>query len=72
MVQGTITLPRHNGSDGPGLPVEVIEELVGIIKQGLFTEEQIAQAINLCMESSIQDQWNEEYIPLLLEKLKED
>jgi len=72
MVQGTITLPKHTGPDGMGLTIEVIEELIGIIKQGLFTEEQITQAIALCMERSTQAQWNEVYIPLLVERLKEE
>ena len=72
MVQGTVTLPTHNGPDGIGLPMEVIEELIGLIKQGTFTEEQIAQAVHLCMESSTQEQWNNIYVPLLVERLKED
>ena len=72
MVQGTVVLPKHNGPDGIGLPVEVIEELIEIIKKGLFTEEQITQAINICMETSTQYQWNEDYVPLLFKNLKED
>ena len=72
MVQGTVVLPQHTGPDGLGLPIEVIEELIGLIKQGAFTEEQIAQAIHLCMEGSTQEQWNEVYVPLLIERLKED
>ena len=72
MVQGTIILSKHTGPDGLGLAIEVIEELIDTIKQGLFTEDEIAQAINLCMERSTQSDWNEIYVPLLLEKLKED
>jgi hypothetical protein len=71
MVQGTVKLPKHGGPDGQGLPAAVIDELIDIIKQGLFTEEQINQAIELCLSVSTQDQWNEVYLPLLLEKLKE-
>jgi hypothetical protein len=72
MVPGTIIIPKHDGPDGLGIDIEVIEELIGLIKQGAFTETQIAQAINLCIESSTQEQWNKVYMPLLAEKLKED
>jgi len=72
MVPGTVIIPKHNGPDGLGINVEVIEELISLIKQGAFTEAQIAQAINLCIESSTQEQWNNIYMSLLVEKLKED
>jgi hypothetical protein len=72
MVSGTVTIPKHAGPDGMGIGIEVIHELIELIKQGVFTETQIAQAINLCMESSTQDQWNNEYALVLMEKLKED
>ena len=72
MVPGTVKIPKHGGPDGQGLPAEVIEELIGIIKNGLFTEEQINQAIELCLSASTQQQWNEEYVPLLVKELKED
>lgn len=69
MVPGTVKIPKHGGPDGQGLPREVIEELVNIIKQGLFTEEQINQAIELCLSASTQEQWNEIYMPLLVNRL---
>lgn len=69
MVPGTVKIPKHGGPDGQGLPSEVIEELVNIIKQGLFTEEQINQAIELCLSASTQEQWNEIYMPLLVNRL---
>jgi hypothetical protein len=71
MVPGTVKIPKHGGPDGQGLPEEVITELIAIIKQGLFTEQQINQAIELCLSASTQQQWNEQYVPLLLDKLKE-
>ncbi len=71
MVQGTVKLPKHGGPDGQGLPAEVIEELILMIKNGVFTEEQINQAVELCLSASTQQQWNEIYLPLLVDNLKE-
>jgi hypothetical protein len=71
MVQGTVKIPKHGGPDGQGLPAEVIEELLLLIKNGVLTEEQINQAIELCLSASTQKQWNEVYVPLLVDKLKE-
>lgn len=70
MVPGVIKLPKHGGPDGQGLAPEVIAELIGIIQNGLFTEEQCQQAIDLCFSASTQQQWNEEYLPLLKQELK--
>jgi hypothetical protein len=71
MVQGIVKIPKHGGPDGQGLPAEVIEELILMIKNGVFTEEQINQAVELCLSASTQQQWNEIYLPLLVDKLKE-
>ena len=71
MVQGTVKLPKHGGPDGQGLPAEVIDELLLLIKNGALTEPQINQAIELCLSASTQQQWNEVYLPLLVDKLKE-
>ena len=71
MVQGVIKIPKHGGPDGQGLPAEVINELIMLIKNEEFTEAQINQAIELCLSASTQQQWNEEYVPLLVDKLKE-
>jgi hypothetical protein len=72
MVPGIVKIPKHGGPDGQGLAPEVIEELISIIKRGLFTEEQINQAVELCLSASTQQQWNEEYVPQLIKELKED
>jgi hypothetical protein len=71
MVTGIVKIPKHGGPDGQGLPQEVMDELIGIIKNGLFTEEQINQAIELCLSASTQSQWNEIYRPMLVERLQE-
>jgi hypothetical protein len=71
MIEGIVTLSRHPGPDGEGLPLEVIEDLIDVIKNGLLTEAQINQAVDLCMKTSTQDQWNEVYMPLLVQRLKE-
>jgi hypothetical protein len=71
MVQGVIKIPKHGGPDGQGLPAEVIDELIMLIKNEAFTEAQINQAMELCLSASTQQQWNEEYVPLLVDKLKE-
>ena len=71
MVQGVIKIPKHGGPDGQGLPAEVINELIMLIKNEEFTEAQINQAIELCLSASTQQQWNEVYVPLLVDKLKE-
>jgi hypothetical protein len=42
-----------------------------LIKNEAFTEAQINQAMELCLSASTQQQWNEEYVPLLVDKLKE-
>jgi hypothetical protein len=72
MVPGTVTIPKHGGPDGQGLELKVITELISIIKQGLFTEAQINQAIELCLSASTQQEWNEVYAPLLIKELKEE
>ena len=71
MVQGIVKIPKHGGPDGQGLPVEVIDELILLIKNSVFTEQQINQAIELCLSASTQAQWNEVYVPMLVDKLKE-
>jgi hypothetical protein len=65
-----IKIPKHGGPDGQGLPEEVINELIDIINNGLFTEEQQRQAIELCMSASTQEQWNNNYRMKLLEIFK--
>ena len=65
-----IKIPKHGGPDGQGLPEEVIDELIDIINNGLFTEEQQRQAIELCMSASTQEQWNNNYRLKLLEIFK--
>jgi len=72
MVPGIVKIPKHGGPDGQGLPQEVIDELITIVKNGLFTEQQINQAIELCLSASTQQQWNDVYVPLLLKELKEE
>jgi len=72
MVPGIVKIPKHGGPDGQGLPSAVIDELISIIKNGLFTERQINQAIELCLSASTQQQWNEQYVPLLIKELKEE
>lgn len=72
MVTARITIPKHGGPDGQGLPKEVIEEFIGIVKNGLFTKEQIKEAIELCLSASTQQQWNEIYLPMLIDNLNED
>jgi hypothetical protein len=72
MVPGTVKIPKHGGPDGQGLELKVIEELISIIKKGLFTEQQINQAIELCLSASTQREWNDIYAPLLAKELKED
>jgi hypothetical protein len=71
MVPGIIKIPKHGGPDGQGLPVVVIEELILLIKNAVLTEQQINQAIELCLSASTQQQWNEVYMPLLVDNLKE-
>ena len=65
-----IKVPKHGGPDGQGLPEEVIDELIEIIKLELFTEDQLKQAIELCISASTQDQWNNNYRLRLVEILK--
>ena len=72
MVPGIVKIPKHGGPDGQGLELKVIEELISIIKQGLFTEEQINQAVELCLSASTQREWNDIYAPLLAKELKEE
>jgi hypothetical protein len=72
MVPGTVKIPKHGGPDGQGLELKVITELISIIKQGLFTQEQINQAVELCLSASTQQQWNDVYAPLLVKELTEE
>ena len=65
-----IKIPKHGGPDGQSLPEEVIDELLEIIKKGLFTEDQVRHAIELCMSASTQEQWNNNYRMKLLEIFK--
>jgi len=72
MVPGTVKIPKHGGPDGQGLELKIITELISIIKQGLFTQEQINQAVELCLSASTQQQWNDVYAPLLVKELTEE
>ena len=72
MVQRIIKVPTHGGPDGQGLPPEVITELMDIIKNDLFDDEQIKQAFDLCLSASTQEQWNNTYRPQLLDFLQKN
>ena len=72
MVQRIIKVPKHGGPDGQGLPPEVITELMEIIKNDLFNDEQIKQAFDLCLSASTQEQWNNTYRPQLLDFLQKN
>ena len=65
-----IKIPKHGGPDGQGLPEEVIIDLIDIIDKRLLNEDQLKQAIELCMSASTQSEWNDDYRPRLIEILK--
>ena len=70
MVHSLIKIPKHGGPDGQGLPAEVISDLIQIIENNSLSEAQLNQAIELCLSASTQSQWNEVYMPMLIDKLK--
>ena len=72
MVQRVIKVPKHGGPDGQGLPAEVVEELMDIIKKDLFNDDQIKQAFDLCISASTQEEWNNIYRPQLIEFLQKN
>ena len=65
MVQG-IKIPKHSGPDGQGLPRNVFDSLVVMIKDAGTSNSEAKTAIELCLALSTQIQWNEEYRPELV------
>lgn len=65
MVQG-IKIPKHSGPDGQGLPRNVFDSLVVMIKDAGTSNGEAKIAIELCLALSTQIQWNEEYRPELV------
>ena len=70
MVQRVIKIPKHGGPDGVGLPEPAFLSLVELINSTGITDNQITQAMELCLSASTQDEWNNKYRPRLVDILK--
>jgi hypothetical protein len=70
MVQRVIKIPKHGGPDGVGLPETAFLSLVELINSKGITDNQITQAMELCLSASTQDEWNNKYRPQLVDLLK--
>ena len=65
MDQGKLTVPKHGGPDGQGLPVVIFDLLLELLPR--MTSQQQQQAIDLCFSLSTCVEWNDIYRPRLKE-----
>lgn len=72
MVQRVIKIPKHGGPDGHGFTETIFDALKHVLIDKSIPDEQVKDAIELCLSISKQQEWNELYRPQLLDILQKD
>jgi hypothetical protein len=60
MGQG-LKIPKHSGPDGQGLPRNVFDQLIELLKDKDTSVEEAKAAVELCLTLSTHTQWNDTY-----------
>jgi DNA ligase-1 len=67
---GVKQVPKHDGPDGEGLPWEAFKELCHLLQTRQLTGDDARNAIELAMNASTQNQWNDWYRRILIKDLR--
>ena len=67
---GVKQVPIHKGTDGEGLPWEAFKELCHLLQTRRLTGDDARNAIELAMNASTQNQWNDWYRRILIKDLR--
>lgn len=67
---GVKKVPRHGGPDGQGLPWSAFMELARNLAERRLTGDAARQAIELCLSSAQQAEWNDWYMRILAKDLR--
>jgi DNA ligase-1 len=67
---GVKKVPRHGGPDGQGLPWPAFRVLADNLAQRKLTGDAARDAIELCLKSAKQSEWNDWYLPILTKDLR--
>ena len=70
MVQRNIKIPKHGGPDGQGLSVEVFDVLISMLVSPNVSQDDAQQMIELVFSISKEDEWNNNFRPILIELLE--
>jgi hypothetical protein len=69
MVSRNLKIPKHGGPDGLGLPRAVFDHLLIMFEDVTISDTEIKGAVELCLSTSGQEQWNNEYREELIKRL---
>jgi len=67
---GVKKVPKHGGPDGQGLPWAAFRQLADDLATRKLTGHDARDAIELCLTSAKQSEWNDWYLPILTKDLR--
>jgi DNA ligase-1 len=67
---GVKKVPRHGGPDGQGLPWKAFRALADALASRQLTGDAARDAIELCLKSAKQTEWNDWYMRILIKDLR--
>ena len=67
---GVKKVPKHSGPDGQGLPWAAFCALADSLAKRKLTGDAARDAIELCLKSAKQSEWNDWYLPILTKDLR--
>ena len=67
---GVKKVPKHGGPDGQGLPWAAFKTLVDELSSRRLTGNDARDAIELCLKTAKQSEWNDWYLPILTKDLR--
>lgn len=67
---GVKKVPKHGGPDGQGLPWLAFRALADSLAKRELTGDAARDAIELCLKSAKQSEWNDWYLPILTKDLR--
>lgn len=67
---GVKKVPKHGGPDGQGLPWAAFRQLADELANRTLTGHDARDAIELCLKTAKQSEWNDWYLPILTKDLR--
>ena len=67
---GVKKVPKHGGPDGQGLPWPAFRQLADELANRTLTGHDARDAIELCLKTAKQREWNDWYLPILTKDLR--